>query len=245
MHYYYDLLVNLDEVAWEFYEWEKKDVILPIKKIPFLRINEKEFKEISAYEGKIEKNWLEPYIGKTQIKKDKSKNLLLSTTKNSLAIEINSTGQIISRSKLLIEDENNCNELASSLKETTIPFSSQQKIHLRSDFRQAIKEKNLIKIELKTLKETTIPFSSQQKIPLRSDFRQAIKEKNLIKIELKTLKETKNTTKCSYLYYEWFNILEDDLSTMLENCLEELKKPYTLKIHKIASLIRLSYKECL
>lgn len=210
MHYYYDLLVNLDEVAWEFYEWEKKDVILPIKKIPFLRINEKEFKEISAYEGKIEKNWLEPYIGKTQIKKDKSKNLLLlSTTKNSLAIEINSTGQIISRSKLLIEDENNCNELASSLK------------------------------------ETTIPFSSQQKIPLRSDFRQAIKEKNLIKIELKTLKETKNTTKCSYLYYEWFNILEDDLSTMLENCLEELKKPYTLKIHKIASLIRLSYKECL
>ena len=210
MHYYYDLLVNLDEVAWEFYEWEKKDVILPIKKIPFLRINEKEFKEISAYEGKIEKNWLKPYIGKTQIKKDKSKNLLLlSTTKNSLAIEINSTGQIISRSKLLIEDENNCNELASSLK------------------------------------ETTIPFSSQQKIPLRSDFRQAIKEKNLIKIELKTLKETKNTTKCSYLYYEWFNILEDDLSTMLENCLEELKKPYTLKIHKIASLIRLSYKECL
>ena len=210
MHYYYDLLVNLDEVAWEFYEWEKKDVILPIKKIPFLRINEKEFKEISAYEGKIEKNWLEPYIGKTQIKKDKSKNLLLlSTTKNSLVIETNSTGQIISRSKLLIEDENNCNELASSLK------------------------------------ETTIPFSSQQKIPLRSDFRQAIKEKNLIKIELKTLKETKNTTKCSYLYYEWFNILEDDLSTMLENCLEELKKPYTLKIHKIASLIRLSYKECL
>ncbi len=210
MHYYYDLLVNLDEVAWEFYEWEKKDVILPIKKIPFLRINEKEFKEISAYEGKIEKNWLKPYIGKTQIKKDKSKNLLLlSTTKNSLVIEINSTGQIISRSKLLIEDENNCNELASSLK------------------------------------ETTIPFSSQQKIPLRSDFRQAIKEKNLIKIELKTLKETKNTTKCSYLYYEWFNILEDDLSTMLENCLEELKKPYTLKIHKIASLIRLSYKECL
>ena len=210
MHYYYDLLVNLDEVAWEFYEWEKKDVILPIKKIPFLRINEKEFKEISAYEGKIEKNWLKPYIGKTQIKKDKSKNLLLlSTTKNSLAIEINSTGQIISRSKLLIEDENNCNELASSLK------------------------------------ETTIPFSSQQKIPLRSDFRQAIKEKNLIKIELKTLKETNNISKCSYLYYEWFNILEDDLSTMLENCLEELKKPYTLKIHKIASLIRLSYKECL
>ena len=210
MHYYYDLLVNLDEVAWEFYEWEKKDVILPIKKIPFLRINEKEFKKISAYEGKIEKNWLEPYIGKTQIKKDKSKNLLLlSTTKNSLVIETNSTGQIISRSKLLIEDENNCNELASSLK------------------------------------ETTIPFSSQQKIPLRSDFRQAIKEKNLIKIELKTLKETNNISKCSYLYYEWFNILEDDLSTMLENCLKELKKPYTLKIHKIASLIRLSYKECL
>ena len=46
MHYYYDLLVNLDDVAWEFYEWEKKDNILPVKKIPFVRVNEKEFKEI-------------------------------------------------------------------------------------------------------------------------------------------------------------------------------------------------------
>ena len=67
MHYYYDLLVNLDEVAWEFYEWEKKDVILPIKKIPFLRINEKEFKEISAYEGKIEKSWLELVVSQEKL----------------------------------------------------------------------------------------------------------------------------------------------------------------------------------
>ena len=210
MHYYYDLLVNLDDVAWEFYEWEKKDNILPVKKIPFVRVNEKEFKEISAHEGKIEKNWLEPYIGKTQIKKDKSKNLLLlSSTKNSLVNKIKNTGEILSRSKLLIEDENNCNELANSLKEITIPF--------------------LI----------------QKKIPPKSDFRQALQEKNLIKIELKTLKETQNVSKCSYLYYEWFGTLEEDLSKMLEICLKELKKPYTSKIHKIASLIRLSYKECL
>lgn len=210
MHYYYDLLVNLDDVAWEFYEWEKKDNILPVKKIPFVRVNEKEFKEISAHEGKIEKNWLEPYIGKTQIKKDKSKNLLLlSSTKNSLVIELKNTGEILSRSKLLIEDENNCNELANSLKEITIQF--------------------LI----------------QKKIPPKSDFRQALQEKNLIKIELKTLKETQNVSKCSYLYYEWFGTLEEDLSKMLEICLKELKKPYTSKIHKIASLIRLSYKECL
>ena len=38
MHYYYDLLINLDELPWEFYEWDKKDTILSVKKIPFLRI---------------------------------------------------------------------------------------------------------------------------------------------------------------------------------------------------------------
>ena len=53
MHYYYDLLVNLDEALWEFYEWDKKDTIIPIKKIPFIRAKEEDFLKIYYYEGQI------------------------------------------------------------------------------------------------------------------------------------------------------------------------------------------------
>ena len=211
MHYFYDLLVNLDEMAWEFYEWDKNDSILSLKKIPFLRVSEKDFQTLCMYEGSLEKNFAKDFLQKTLIKgnSQNASMILVSSTNHCLVIEFNVDGHVLARSQLLVEDENNANEMAHSLKESIFPF---------------IKNKKIVK---------------------RKDFRQAIAEKNLIKIELKTLLKTQNVTKCTYLYYEWFGILENDLEKMITYCLEELKKPYTLKIHKIASLIRLSYKECL
>ena len=209
MHYYYDLLVNLDETSWEFYEWDKKDSIIPIKKIPIIRIKEQDFLKIYSYEGQIEEEWLKTYQKKTIIKGNVQNvtMILISSTKNSLVLELADDGKIINRSKLLIEDENNINELAT------------------------------------TLKEISIPFKKIKQIKREREFRQALEEKNLIKIELKTLKEKENISKCAYLYYEWFGELETDLDKMIETCLQELKKPYSLKIHEIVSLIRLSYKE--
>lgn len=209
MHYYYDLLINLDELPWEFYEWDKKDTILSVKKIPFLRIKEQDFLKIFSNDGEVDQNWLKPYQNKTFMKGNikNATMLLLSSTKNCLVIELSDTGQIIARSKLLIEDENNCNELATSLKEIEVPF---KKI---------------------------------KKILQRKEFRQALEEKKLIKIELNSIKQSENISKCSYLYYEWFGKLENDLDKMIENCLKELKKDYSIQVHKIASLIRLSYKE--
>ena len=59
----------------------------------------------------------------------------------------------------------------------------------------------------------------------------------------KTILKDQNISKCKYLYYEWFGQISDDLEKMITTCYQELKKPYTLKIHEVASLIRLSYKE--
>lgn len=209
MHYYYDVLINIDEETWEFYEWDKEDQIIPIKKVPLIRISEKIFLDILNYHGQITPTFLEPYIEKTICKKySKNMNLLLiSTTNHSLIIEFSIDGNILSRSKLLIEDENDINEQA------------------------------------KTLKEQKIPYQKEKKIETRKDFRQALQEKNLIKIELKTILKDQNISKCKYLYYEWFGQISDNLEKMITTCYQELKKPYTLKIHEVASLIRLSYKE--
>ena len=134
------------------------------------------------------------------------KNLKWATN-HSLIIEFSIDGNVLSRSKLLIEDENDINEQA------------------------------------KTLKEQKIPYQKEKKIETRKDFRQALQEKNLIKIELKTILKDQNISKCKYLYYEWFGQISDNLEKMITTCYQELKKPYTLKIHDVASLIRLSYKE--
>lgn len=209
MQYYYDVLANLDTVYWKFYEWETTDSILAIKKIPLIRVSEKDLETMLEYNVEFDPNWIINYTKKTIIKNQKEKEscILFSSVKQNIILEITETGQVISRSLLLVEDEIECMEVALALEEEKIPFKKKEK--------------------LENFKE----------------FRQAKKEKDMIQIELNTLKKTKNQKKCSYLYYEWFGELQEDLNKMLEKMERELKKDYTKQIHKIASLIKLSYKE--
>ncbi len=211
MQYYYDILVNFDTTLWEFYEWEEQDPIVRIKKIPLLRISEKDIRKFLSYQIEIDSQFLQKYKNKViwKNKKEDSTCLLFSSTKHALVLEFDESGKSIFRSKLLIEDENNCNEVANSLECISIPYE--------------IKEK----------------------LPIRHYFRQEEEEKHRITIELNTIRETGNMKKCSYLYYEYFGILENDLGKMIEDFERELQKEYNSKIHKIVKLIELSYKESL
>jgi len=47
MHYYYDVLANLEIDLWDFYEWEETDAILPIKKVPLVRVTESDIKSFT------------------------------------------------------------------------------------------------------------------------------------------------------------------------------------------------------
>jgi len=209
MHYYFDVLVNLDETLWEFYEWEQNDNLVPIKKVPLIRVKEKDIENFMKYQVTFDETWLEKYIDKTTLKNQKEKItcLLFSSTKNNILLELNKKGEVIGKSKLLIEDDNNCNEMSF------------------------------------TEKETNISYEIGPKIKVEKEFRQAKKEKKLIEIELETIKKTNNIKKCSYLYYEWFGGFETNLEKMILEMKEELKKDYTLKLHEISLLIKMSYKE--
>ena len=209
MHYYYDVLANFDECYLEFYEWEKNDPITMIKKVPFIRISNKDMMDFLTYKIKIKNSWLEKYMGKTTLKNRKEKPLIIlfSSTKTSILLEFDENGKSIYYSKLLIEDENNCNEYAYSMKETPVSYEKLDKLEIRKDFRKAIEEKKVLKTELKMLEEEN------------------------------------NLEKCQFIYYEWFGSLENDLNKMIKDCKKELEKDYNLKMHQIAELIKLTYKE--
>lgn len=71
MPYYYDLLVNLDDELWEYYEWEKNDNLLLFKKVPFIRVNELIMKDFLEYQVSLDKEWITPYINKAILKNNK------------------------------------------------------------------------------------------------------------------------------------------------------------------------------
>ena len=73
MHYYYDVLGNFDENYLEFYEWEKNDPFTLIKKVPLVRINNKDMLDLLTYKIQIKSSWLEKYKEKTTLKNSKEK----------------------------------------------------------------------------------------------------------------------------------------------------------------------------
>lgn len=108
MTFVYDIYVNFQDICYDFYEWNKKDKITHIKKIPIFEIEEETFKKILANDNKIDEVSFEFMKNKTEIVKKKKKisATLLTNHKDIIAILLNSNGKIIKKSSLLLEEEN-------------------------------------------------------------------------------------------------------------------------------------------
>ncbi len=156
MYYYYDVLLNFGDESelYEFYEWEEKDNVDFVKKIPLFRVATNTLKDQIKYHTKFDPNLL-PQIENKTILKALDKNIkyamLLCDTKNALALELDEEGNVISRSKLLLGDEINLNEMMFTMKETNLKYEKKEKYQIRRDLRQIEKIKNLIKCEIDTL----------------------------------------------------------------------------------------------
>lgn len=155
MNYYYDLLVNLQEEFYEFYEWEKKDEIVAIKKTPILRVNHKVLLDFLSKECTISENMVLHLAEKTisKNKKEKINGFLLTDTKNAIFLEFDVEGKIIYKSKLLVEDENNINEVSTAMKMDEIEYTSGKPLKVRKETRITTKEKQKIQAELNSLEQ--------------------------------------------------------------------------------------------
>mgnify|MGYP003317354088 CR=1 FL=1 len=136
MYYYYDILLNFqdDRILYEFYEWEESDDIDFVKKMPLFRISTSNLKDLLKYKVKFSMELLNEIKNKT-ILKSSSKNLkntfLVCDTKDALAIELNNEGVVISRSKLLLADEINLNEIMFTMKESKLKYEKLEKYEKR------------------------------------------------------------------------------------------------------------------
>ena len=159
MYYYYDCLLNFgsEEELYEFYEWESEDTIEFIKKIPLFRVSTFVLKELLKYKATFSKEFLQLIENKTIVKSQKeclSYACIISDAKNALALEFNSKGEVISRSKLLLNDEVNLLEMMFTIKETEFTYEKREKYKTRKSLRQIGEIKKLIQCEIETLLES-------------------------------------------------------------------------------------------
>ena len=107
MNYIYDIVLNFNKDYFYFYEWNKKDTIINIKKIPLFVVNNKTFNMMKYDKVVVNTSFIELIKDKTYTySKNKIGNSsLLSNGKEVIGVLFDDKGNLIKRSSLLIDEE--------------------------------------------------------------------------------------------------------------------------------------------
>lgn len=66
MNYIYDILLNFNDMLYDFYDWNVNDNILHIRKIPLIQISKKQLNDIKENEVEFDIEFLEKIKNKTE-----------------------------------------------------------------------------------------------------------------------------------------------------------------------------------
>lgn len=106
----YDILVNFKKIPYEFYEWNKEDDVKHVKKMPSIKVSDSTLYDIFYNDAVVSKNFLDQIKDKTEIffgrtvKKVKYACVIYNDDV-ALSIFLNDNGEIIGKSKLLFDEE--------------------------------------------------------------------------------------------------------------------------------------------
>lgn len=158
MLYIYDILVNFMDGnrIYEFFEWDYKDVIEHIRKIPAIRVDQRTFYDLLNNEVKVDQEFLKLIKDKTYTYKEGIEYaLIISNLERCYALEFNSRGEIVYKSSLLIDEEDDIIECSRKLEEFKVGYTLMGEYTLdnkRFTRREEV-DRNLLKREIITTYE--------------------------------------------------------------------------------------------
>lgn len=128
MNYIYDILLNFidSERLIEFYEWSESDSFEHIKRIPIYRISSKVMQDICENKIKVSKDFLEEIENKTNLYKNKQNikyATLFSDINKVIAFEFSDDGTVISKSSLLLDEEEAVIDECSNINESNLTYT--------------------------------------------------------------------------------------------------------------------------
>ena len=128
MNYIYDILINWNKELYDFFEWNLNDDIMHIRKIPIFKVPSNVLLEMMNCDICISSEFLSKIYDKTECftKKNVRKieyASLFSDGEEVVAIEFNSTGQSMKKSKLLIDEAFEVAEVVLRMKESLIDYN--------------------------------------------------------------------------------------------------------------------------
>ena len=195
MNYIYDVILNFQKEYYDFYEWNKNDNIFHMRKIPIVKISEKQYNEIKNNVVQFHETTIKLFNSKNA-ERFKQNNItkmkytiIISTENQAMGIKINKNGIIQLKSSLLPDEQDDVIEI--------------------------IKFQNEAKLEYKIIK-------NNKKNNFKTRFE--IENEKFIYNELDKVYKQKNIQKLNYIYLECFNKQEPNIDLAYKKLKSEISK---------------------
>lgn len=123
----YDILVNYQKIAYEFYDWNKTDDVKHIKVIPTFKVSDKCLQDFYNYDLMVDRTFLDMIKDKTEIfikgltVKEPYACVLFSSY-SALSFKFDKQGNVIGKSNLLFDEADDIITAFYSLEETKINY---------------------------------------------------------------------------------------------------------------------------
>lgn len=159
MTYVYDIILNFHKKYYNFFEWNSKDIIYHMKKIPLIRVSDKDLNILKYNEITIDKELILNFKNKSIMYTTNKNNnilLLISNKKESLGLMFNEEGILLKRSGLLFEESEEIEELSKELEITKIKYIKNKENNKTNTSRKKEKRKKYIKNYLNNIKDENI-----------------------------------------------------------------------------------------
>ena len=211
MSYAYDIVLNFNSELYEFFEWNKEDIIYHIKKINIFLVDSKSYNDIFDNIVLFNKDFLSTIYNKCEYYSNRklgniSYAFLLTDSYRVIGIILDSSGKIIKYSSLLLDDEEDVLDLSHKIEKIKLDYKIISRRN-KNEF-QTRREKNIIKY-------------------IKNDLVKEYRQNNISKLR--------------YLYYEYFNKSSDDIDKIYQDLLNELENSIDDKHYHLYNLIKLSY----
>ena len=212
MIYIYDIILNFNSVFYEFYEWDSKDNLTFIRKIPLVKVDTNFINDILTKKVVIDDPIVLEITNKCEITSCKKANkikyaCLFTDSLKVIGVILNDKKQIIKVSDLLLDEANDVINIS--------------------------KRTNIRSITYNILENKNNEFFLKKK---------EIKIKNYLQDEIQNIQNKKDFSKLSYLYFEYFNKIPDNNCDISKELLNSFKNNLTTKHIELYELLKLIHQ---
>ena len=126
MNYTYDIYINFQNSFFDFYEWNKNDKIIYIKKIPIFKVSSKTLHNLKNNKTIVDESFIKKIENKTKIVKDKQLKYcaIISDEKDIVGINFTKNGINRQKSSIRIEDQEKIINTIKKQKINTIKYKT-------------------------------------------------------------------------------------------------------------------------